>query len=96
MHTLAPARAAAQLGPMSHEPWHPGETPEEQAARRDAYRRLADAARRVGLPLERLSRMLREVAHNETETRRFLASEVYDVPDDLLDDLLRVRMKDEG
>ena len=36
--------------------------------------------------------MLREVARNEEETRRFLAEEVYGVPDDLLDDLIRVRM----
>ena len=79
---------------MSHEPWQPGETPEEEAARREAYRRLAEAARRVGVPLERLGRMLREVAHNETETRRFLAEEVYGVPDDLLDDLIRVRTED--
>lgn len=76
------------------EPWQPGETEEERAARRDAYRRLAEAARRVGLPLERLTRMLRQVAHNEAETRRFLADEVYGVPDDLLDDLLRVRLAD--
>lgn len=74
------------------EPWHPGETPEEMAARREAYRRLAEAARRVGMPLEKLASMLREVARNEEETRRFLAEEVYGVPDDLLDDLIRVRM----
>jgi hypothetical protein len=76
------------------EPWHPGETPEEQAARREAYQRLVDAARRVGLPLERLGQVLRQVTENEVETRRFLREEVYGVPDDLLDDLLRVRLKD--
>ena len=76
------------------QPGHPGETPEEQAARREAYQRLADAARRVGVPLDNLGRMLREVAHNEEETRRFLAGEVYGVPDDLLDDLVRVRLSD--
>ncbi len=76
----------------THEPWHPGETPDEQDARRQAYERLAAAARRVGLPLERLSSLLRQVAHNEAETRRFLAQEVYGVPDPLLDDLLRVRL----
>jgi hypothetical protein len=81
-------------GRTMREPWEPGETEEEQAARREAYRRLSEAARRVGLPLERLGRMLREVAHNEAETRRFLAEEVYDVPDVLLDDLLRVRLAD--
>ena len=73
------------------EPWHPGDTPEEIAARREAYQRLAEAARRVGVPLEQVSSLLRQVAHNETETRRFLAEEVYGVPDDLLDDLIRVR-----
>jgi hypothetical protein len=76
------------------EPWQPGETPEEQAARRAAYQRLVDAARRVGVPLERLARAIGEVAKNETETRRFLAEEVYGVPDDLLDDLVRVRLSD--
>lgn len=76
------------------EPWKPGETPEEQAARREAYRRLAAAARRVGVPLERLTAMLRQVAHNEAETRRFLAGEVYGVPDSLLDDMVRVRIAD--
>lgn len=78
----------------TREPWHPGETPDEQAARREAYERLSAAARRIGLPLERLSSLLRQVAHNEAETRRFLADEVYGVPDTLLDDLLRVRLAD--
>jgi len=76
------------------QPWEPGETPEEQAARREAYQRLVDAARRVGLPVERLASALREVARNETETRRFLADEVYGVPDALLDDMVRVRLAD--
>ena len=76
------------------EPWQPGETPEEQAARREAYQRLVDAARRVGVPLDRLARAISEVARNEAETRRFLTEEVYGVPDDLLDDLVRVRLKD--
>lgn len=75
-------------------PWEPGETPDEQAARREAYERLAAAARRAGLSMERLSDMLRQVTANEAETRRFLATEVYGVPDELLDDLLRVRMAD--
>jgi hypothetical protein len=73
-------------------PWSPGETPEEQKARREAYERLAAASRRVGFTLERLHEMLAKVAANEIETRRFLADEVYRVDDDLLDDLLRVRM----
>lgn len=77
----------------AHQPWSPGETPDEQQARRMAYERLSEAARRVGLSLERLSGLLRQVASNEAETRRFLSNEVYGVPDDLLDDLLRVRMQ---
>jgi len=76
------------------EPWQPGETPEEQAARREAYQRLVNAAKRVGMPLERLARAIGEVARSESETRRFLADEVYGVPDDLLDDLVRVRLSD--
>jgi 8-oxo-dGTP pyrophosphatase MutT (NUDIX family) len=78
----------------TREPWDPGETPDEQAARREAYERLSAAARRVGLSLERLSDVLRQVTRNETETRRFLSEEVYGVPDTLLDDLLRVRLAD--
>lgn len=74
------------------EPWQPGETPDEQDARRQAYERLSAAARRVGLSLERLSHLLRQVTTNEAETRRFLSTEVYGVPDDLLDDLVRVRL----
>ncbi|HEX2092558.1 MAG TPA: hypothetical protein VHG28_09165 [Longimicrobiaceae bacterium] len=81
---------------MARQPWEPGETPEEQAARREAYRRLAEAARRVGLSRERLAGLLRQVASNEAETRRFLAEEVYGVPDELLDDLVRVRLADLG
>ena len=77
-----------------NQPWHPGETPDEQDARRQAYERLSAAARRVGLSMERLSGMLRQVTTNESETRRFLADEVYGVPDEHLDDFLRVRMAD--
>ena len=76
------------------QPWEPGETPDEQDARRQAYERLSSAARRVGLSLERLSDLLRQVTTNEKETRRFLADEVYGVPDEHLDDFLRVRMAD--
>ena len=76
------------------EPWHPGETPDEQAARRAAYQRLVDAAQRIGLPLAHLRAGLEQVAHNEAETRRFLAEDVYGVPDDLLDDMVRVRFAD--
>ncbi|HEU0016617.1 MAG TPA: hypothetical protein VFQ45_23245 [Longimicrobium sp.] len=79
---------------MAGEGWRPGETPEEQAARREAYRRLAEAARRVGLPLERLASLVRQVAANEEETRRFLSRHVYGVPDEHLDEYLRVRLAD--
>jgi hypothetical protein len=75
------------------EPWFEGESNEERQARRDAYERLAGAAGRLGLPLERLAAMLRQLHANEAETRRFLG-EIYHVPDDSLDDYLRVRMKD--
>ena len=75
------------------EPWFEGESNEERQARRDAYERLAGAAGRLGLPLERLAAMLRQLHANEAETRRFLA-EIYRVPDDSLDDYLRVRLKD--
>ena len=76
------------------QPWNAGDTPEEQAARQEAYRRLAAAARRVGVSVDQLGRALREVARSEAETRRFLAEEVYGVSDDLLDDLVRVRLAD--
>jgi hypothetical protein len=76
------------------EPWHPGETPEEQAARREAYQRLVDAAQRIGVPLKTLRDGLKQVAHNESETRRFLAEDVYGVPDDLLDDMVRIRFSE--
>jgi hypothetical protein len=74
--------------------WQPGETPEEQAARREAHRRLLAAAQRTGVPLERLAALLRQVAHNEAETRRFLAEQVYGVADQHLDEFVRVRLKD--
>jgi hypothetical protein len=76
------------------QPWHPGESPEERAARREAYQRLVDAARRAGMSVDQLGGLLRQVTTNEDETRRFLADQVYGVPDDLLDDLVRVRLKD--
>lgn len=77
-----------------HHPWEPGNTPEEAEARRAAYQRLLAAARRVGMPHQRLASLLSQVATNEEQTRRFLADQVYHVPDQLLDDLLRVRLSD--
>lgn len=78
---------------MRH-PWEPGDTPEEAEARRAAYQRLLASARRVGMPHQRLASLLRQVAANEEQTRRFLTEQVYHVPDELLDDLLRVRLED--
>jgi hypothetical protein len=78
------------------QPWHPGDTPGEQDARRLAYLRLVNSAKRVGVSLTRLHSMLGQVAANEAATRQFLADEVYGVPDDLLDDLVRVHMEDLG
>ena len=75
-------------------PWNPGDTPEEQSTRQDAYERLVAAARRTGTSIEQLHDLLRQVARNEEETRRFLGEEVYGVPDELLDDLIRVRLSD--
>lgn len=68
--------------------------PHDDGEREEAYQRLVAAARRAGLPLERLHDLLSQVAHNESETRRFLSTEVYGVPDELLDDLVRVRLRD--
>jgi hypothetical protein len=76
------------------ESWRPDLTPAEQEARRVALERLAAAARRLGLPRERFAALLRQVEANEEATRKFLSEEVYGVPDDLLDDLLRVHLAD--
>ena len=77
------------------EPWFEGETNEERQARREAYERLAGSAARLGMPLESLSLLLRALHANELETRRFLA-DLYHVPDDALDDFVRLRLKDLG
>lgn len=74
--------------------WRPEESAAERARREEAYHRLAEAAKRVGVPLERLAAALRRLERNEVESRRFLAEEVYGVPDSLLDDLVRVRLAD--
>ena len=78
---------------LVREPWFENESNEERQARREAYERIAGSASRLGLPLERLAAMLRQLHANEEETRRFL-SEIYHVPDDSLDDYVRIRMKD--
>ena len=77
------------------EPWRGQSGPEEQEARRAALERLAAAARRLGLPREQLADLLRQVEANEEATRKFLSEEVYNVPDELLDDLLRVHLADD-
>jgi hypothetical protein len=78
------------------QPWNPGDTPDEEKERREAYMRLVYSAKRVGISLAELHNMLGQVAANEAATRQFLADEVYGVPDDLLDDLVRVHMEDLG
>jgi len=78
---------------LVREPWFEGETNEERQARRAAYERIAGAAGRLGLPLERLGSLLRQLYRNEADTRSFLA-EIYHVPDDALDDYVRLRLKD--
>ena len=75
------------------EPWFEGETNEERQARREAYERIAGAAGRLGMPLEQLGGLLRQLYRNEADTRSFLA-EIYHVPDDALDDYVRLRLKD--
>ena len=75
------------------EPWFENESNEERQARREAYERIAGAASRMRMPLERLDALLRQLYRNEAETRSFLA-DIYRVPDDALDDYLRLRLKD--
>ena len=79
---------------MADERWKEPRSAEEEAERQAALQRLAAAARRLGLPRERLAELLRQVETNEEATRRFLSAEVYGVPDELLDDLLRVHLQD--
>jgi hypothetical protein len=78
---------------LVREPWFENESNEEREARREAYERLAGAAARLAMPLERLDAALRQLHRNEAETRRFLA-DLYRVPDDSLDDFLRLRLND--
>jgi hypothetical protein len=78
---------------LVREPWFENESNEEREARRAAYERIASAAARLAMPLERLDAALHHLHRNEAETRRFLA-DLYHVPDDSLDDFLRLRLKD--
>jgi len=56
--------------------------------------RLAAVARQAGMPIERLAAALRALAEAESETRRMLARDVYGIPEELLDDVLRLRLSD--
>jgi hypothetical protein len=56
--------------------------------------RLAAVAREAGMPIERLAAALRALAEAESETRRMLARDVYGIPEELLDDVLRIRLSD--
>lgn len=78
---------------LVREPWFENESNEERQARREAYERIAGAASQMRVPLERLDALLHQLYRNESETRRFLA-DLYHVPDDSLDDFLRLRLKD--
>jgi hypothetical protein len=62
--------------------------------REQEYARLAAVARQAGLPIERLAAALRALARAEGETRRMLARDVYGIPEELLDDVLRIRLSD--
>lgn len=79
---------------MAEDVWRPDRSREEDAARRETLQRLAAAARRLGMPREQLVQLIRKLQDSEADTRRLLANEVYGVPDELLDDLLRVRLED--
>lgn len=68
--------------------------PGDRSERADAYERLVTAARKAGISLERLHSMLRQVAENEAAGRELLRDTVYGVPDEFLDDLVRVRLAD--
>lgn len=77
---------------MNQERWRDASDASEEERRREALSRLAAAARRLGVSTERLAALLRGLEGNETATRKFLSDEVYGVPDELLDDVVRVRL----
>lgn len=62
--------------------------------REQAFARLSEMARQAGLPIERLAAALRALERAESDTRRMLAREVYGIPEELLDDVLRVRLSE--
>ena len=55
---------------------------------------VAGGASGAGVWLNRLGADLRVVLENEVQTRRLLAREVHRVPEEWLDDVMRVRMSD--
>lgn len=67
----------------------------DDALRREALERLAAAARRLGLPAERLALLLRKLEANELATREFLAREVYNVSEEELDQLIKRKLEEE-
>lgn len=79
---------------MTDDRWRGEPDAAELERRRASLERLVAAARRLGVSTERLAGLMRELEKNATSTRRFLADEVYGVPDDLLDDLVRLRLAD--
>lgn len=76
------------------EPWNQPAGEEHLAA----YRRIVEGLRGLAsenqAALERFRDDLRLVLRNEEATRRLLADDVYRVPDEWLDDLLRVRLEE--
>jgi hypothetical protein len=68
-----------------------GEDPRE---REEEFARLASLARQAGLPIERMAAALRALERAESETRRVLARDVYGIPEELLDDVLRLRLRE--
>ena len=69
---------------------------DDDARRREVLERLAAAARRLGLPRERLALLLRKLEANEEATRSFLAREVYGVTEEELDEMLRRELGEGG
>jgi hypothetical protein len=76
------------------EPWQEPAGEEHQAAYRRIVERLRGLAADNQAALERFRDDLRLVLRNEEATRRLLAEEVYRVPDEWLDELLRVRLEE--
>lgn len=76
------------------ESWRSGPGEEHLAAYRRIMEQLRGLAELNRGTLERLRDDLEIVLHNEEATRRLLADEVYRVPAEWLDELLRVRREE--